>query len=314
MSKIEKILVDPNAADAVLDETQEFHRAAGSPRDAEALMDCAVDAAAIVGGHMPEVHAALARSTRPNGPVAVEVVGLNRPGPGLDIDARRLLAIGIGYPLGEPFQYAQQNGGELFPLLRPLPDAPAQSGTSRLAFGAHTDDGNMYPHLRTAHIALLAVENERRTATSFACVDRVFDMLCEESRSVLCSPLFRLGTPASHGRDQQRWTRPRPLLYRNRYGELCAQCPTYNVRAVNGDAQRALDELRSAIDACLEPRVLGPDDVSYVAFRNSRLWHSRDPVVGRRALIRTYWRPQLAALRYAGGTGNVFDLDVLRRA
>lgn len=307
-----KIEVADADACVLLDEIQELHAAAGAPDNGEQLLRLAPDAAAVVAGHVPAVHEGLALMNLPNGPVAVEVEGLLPPGPWMSLGAYRLLALGLGSPLGEPFQFLQQDGGEVVSRLAPKPDAPAHSGTSAAAFGEHTDDAYLPPPTRTRHIALLPLVNASGATTSLALIDDVWERLSEGTQTQLIEQNYWIGTSSSHG-GARTWTDPKPLVYMNRHGERCVQCPTYNVRAVQADAQKAFDEFCRVVKEVSAPRVLGPREISYMAFRNDRLLHARGRIDGPRELLRTYWRRQLRALRAAAGPGPVFDLRELLR-
>ncbi len=298
-AEVLEITIAPNVADRILDEVVEIYRAAGSPGDGQSRRRVAATASAIVRGHAPETHAALERHHSSYGPAIVHVKGLLPSGPPPEIGALRVLALALGAPLGEAFQYRQQNGGEVVPALQPDPSAPAQSGTSAAPFGAHSDDTILPPCFRTRHIALLGVENERGARTGFALVPAIEKRLDPESRDVCGKPFFSTRVPNSYRWTGPAWSSPIPLLYTNRAGERCVQCPTYNTRPLTEAAAHALARFRAAVDDAMKWRVIERGD--FVVFRNDRGRHARDAIQGSRLLLRTYWRPDAAALRAATG-------------
>jgi len=289
-------------------ELDEAHRAAGSPSSTKDLLRFAADAATLVAAHTPEVHGALAAHVQPHGPALVIANGLDVVGPPSQLDAKRALALGLGWPLGDPFQYRQQNGGRLVPALSPQPDALAQTGSSALAFGAHCDDSLLLPQYRTRTIALLGVENECGAPTGFALIDAIVERMPPKSAERAQCADFTFRLPNSFGIEAEQWSPPRPLIYRNLDGELCVQCPTYNTRPLSSAAAKTFADFKRAVDEAMEWFVISPG--TYVAFRNDRGLHARQPIRGRRTLLRTYWRPQTAALRAATGEpGPIFDLN-----
>lgn len=258
----------------------------------------------------------------PSGPEAVvirnlpvdDVIEVESPTP-----LGKLVSLGLVKFLGEPFQYTQQNGGEVVAALYPKPAfvGKANTGESNLQFADHTDDRPWAPEYSCEWIQLLGMVNDSNVATTYTAIAPVVAELPDATRQVLCEPRFVSKAPASFGFRMQLWTPPVPVLWKNAVGQWEVGLPTYNCRpATDSDAEaaQALAVLKSLL---VLPRFRIPVVVGKgvaLIFANNRGLHGRDGFEGRRLVLRTYISRSLEHLRRkTGEAGPVFDAWSLLR-
>lgn len=259
--------------------------------------------AGIIQEVCPRVAQACRSLTRSDGPSAVFLEGLPHAP---TLRAAKAYALGFSAFTGEAFQYTTQNGGEICALLHPVDGAPENSNAFRGEFGPHSDDPNIPKPFRVEVISLFGVLNELDAATGYAALGHIVPLLKSKTIEQLKEFQFRFRTPPSFGNEIQ-WSAPRPVLFQGAHGQLCIQCDSHDTRGQTLEARRALRELEAVARSVTRKFVVR--DGSALLFRNDDGLHSRDPIAGKREVIRIYTSSSLAALRVCCGTnGRVFDV------
>src|SRR6185437_1919633 len=100
--------------------------------------------------------------------------------------------------LGNPFQFLQQNQGEV--VARVTPEAGFEntnSSSGRMRFGWHTDDSFLDEEFRTDFILLSGYHNPSNVKTSISLIDAIRDQIDPDLFCELLKPAFSLGLPTS---------------------------------------------------------------------------------------------------------------------
>ena len=228
----------------------------------------------------------------------------------------RLTTLAIGSLFGQPFQYLQQHGGQLIPVLEPSDDSAENTNSTGAHFGAHTDDAFLNPKYRTKYISLIGELNESNAGTGYASISKILSVLSKKDIETLSKPLYLFKKPISFKglNERSEWSEPRPILYRLPDGKIAVQCPTYNTKVAasleSEAAQIAFDNFNKRVDEKTEWFVVGP--TSYLVFRNDRGLHSRQEIEGRRRVYRTYWHEDLNQMPVSAQLpGNIIDVTGL---
>jgi hypothetical protein len=252
---------------------------------------------------------------RPGGPTAAYITGLpvdavtevTEPTPLSD-----LVTLGLAKLFGEPFQYRQQNGGQLIARLTPKPEyaGRANTGESNLTFNDHTDDRPWAPDYSVELILLVGVVNDVAAPTTFTPIDPIVAQLGREEIAVLSEPRFVSALPKSFGLGEAL-TPPLPVLWKSATGEVEVGLPTYSIRVADPADTVAKGALNRILELVANPPVrhavvVGPGTA--LVFRNNRGLHGRAGFDGKRLVLRCYVRESLANLQAKSGeAGPVFD-------
>ena len=294
--------------------TEALHRCVCEPLNRQ--IEVADEVLKALKKHCPALGVILHFAWRPNGLSAVWVTGL----PVFPIEnrkaANKLLSLALGRVLGLPFQYLQQKPGDIVSALEPRHGAVENSNSSSAHFGAHTDDAFFLPQYRCRHITLLGEKNDSHTETGFAPIEDILDWVEKNGKSeyvdLLQQDMFSFRRPHSFAGDGPSWSPPRPIVYTTAWDEIAVQAPTYNCKVLQPRANEAFEVFKLATDHCM--RWFSIDPGCWLAFRNDRGLHSRKAIVGSdqsgisRRVWRTYFRPDLDALRKVTGSEHVFDI------
>lgn len=302
-----ELQIAPEAARILLRRIRESLELVELARDPAAMVRAARHLATEDPAVLETVDRLVARVAPPNDGAFAVVSGLLPDGFDGDFEVMRMLALVIGRRLGDPFQYRQQNGGELVPALVPRTDGARNSHATKEAFGAHSDDAVLPVPFRVRHISLLGAVNDEDVPTGFAPLESWWPLLSTATRATLQMPRFSVGIPTSFGLGLDEWSSPIPLVTEEASGQRVVQFPSFATRGLSEAADRALAELKQAISETMRWIVIRPGTM--LMFRNDRGVHARAEIEGERAVMRTYWRDGLHALRDATGEpGPVFDL------
>jgi hypothetical protein len=267
---------------------------------AEEIRECAPAAVALVE-----------ELRRPHGP---EAIALHMGTGSLDEHTAEILALAICGAVGlEPFQYSQQNEGKLVARVRPMASAPANTNATADNFGDHSDDQTVPIEYRAEYISLLGVRNDGNTATAYTPVSAWISELTAAELNCLTDPdRYLKRWPLSFGFGE-RWSNSGPILHLNCRQEPCIALASYGVKPASdkdAEAKATLDQVIRLIGARRCYVTVAPGTV--LIFNNLRGTHCRDAIAGNRLVLRTYWRPELSALRSTTGqNGHVFDLKTI---
>ncbi len=222
-----------------------------------------------------------------------------------------LLHLATSAFVGEVFNYAEQNGGELEMRLEPRPGSKANTNTTRDEFALHTDDAAMPEEKRVTWISLYGVRNPRGTLTGYAPVEAALSTIGLAHINVLRSPAFKVRMPLSFNFGDDIWSDARPILGRDEHDRSTIAWPSYATRPADpGDveAKEALEALRAAMEREVVYTALEPGTL--LIFSNLHGAHKRTAIgSGERLILRNYVRPDLKVMRTkAGHDGHVFAL------
>jgi hypothetical protein len=231
------------------------------------------------------------------------------------LKAAKCLAMSVAYIVGEPFQYLQQNNGEIVAEIKPVCSLHnTQSSSGKIEFGWHTDDCFFKPKFRTKYVALHGYYNPDMIQTNVAFIDDIIKHLSNNVLSVLMSKRFKVRVPISICADEN-YTNPIALIRINGEQQYEIGVPTFDViPSMQGDDEAALaiNELVSVLNGHGNSYCI-TDDTIFI-FNNDRVIHARDKILKDRLIFRTYVRSNLDELRAQTETDNkthVFNADYL---
>ena len=125
-----------------------------------------------------------------------------------ELAGAKVWAMSLAVLLGEPFQYLQQNGGEIAAEVTPTSDLEDTSSSGgKINLGWHSDDCFLRPRFRTKWIQLLGFHNPDRILTSIALVDEILGGLSRETLAQLLQRKYEVKLPASF-RLGEAWSEP----------------------------------------------------------------------------------------------------------
>ena len=232
-----------------------------------------------------------------------------------DVLSGQITALRLACELGMPFQYLQQNEGEVVARIYPKKGfEQTNSGYNMKALGWHTDDSILTREFRAHWIALFGFSNPHDVPTYISRLDKILNVLSLQYIKILSQPLYCLKMPTSFG-NQDIWSAPTPLMYLQQNTDLMEiAVATYHAQPAdvnNKKAKEALNALICAAEHVKEEIILKPGD--WIIFNNNRVLHSRGEIQHQERLIfRTYIRPNLHALiKRTGDKGYVFNLEKL---
>jgi hypothetical protein len=227
-----------------------------------------------------------------------------------DREIAEVVHLALSTHFGLPFNYAEQNSGELPMALAPKQNSPENTNTTAGEFGFHTDDALVDSELRTKFISLYGIINPPRAWTYYSPIDPVWNSLHSKHLDKLLSPNFLVRMPVSFGRGDNVWSEPRPVFYLSGKGERCVAMATYAVRPADPDDSDAVDALQHAIAGFNTHNVaVSLDPGTFLIFDNDRGMHKRTAINGDRLILRTYIRQSLDTLRrISNNHGYIFSL------
>ena len=215
----------------------------------------------------------------------------------------------MGY---EVFSYQQEKQGELFHQLVPVSgQEDKQSNTGRAKFDFHTDNANIPTRFRQECLGLFGLRNENYVSTMVITIEDLKHALPYALLQKLRYPIYRLPAPLSF--DLADWTvlsEPRPIIWTDDGGIDRIALPRSDFAQADPEAEEAIGRLRALLDT-MEPRRVVVSPGRFLAFRDNRVLHGRDKVVGDRWLQRVYFSRMLDCLRAATNSNSgEFSFDV----
>lgn len=200
----------------------------------------------------------------------------------------------------EILSYRQEKKGAAFHELVPVPgEELKQSNTGRAKFGFHTDNANLPYRFRQEGLVLFGLRNEMNVATLVVTIDDLKKQIPAETIFKLRFPIYRFPNPLSF--DLGGWTtlsEPRPIIRTDDNGIDRISLPRGEFDQPDPEADRSIKDFRAALDD-VTPRRVVITPGRFLAFKDSRVLHGRDTVVGDRWLQRAYFSPSLDQLRRA---------------
>ena len=196
--------------------------------------------------------------------------------------------------------YRQEKEGAPFQQLVPIVGEEAkQSNTGRAKFGYHTDNANFPSRFRQEGLALFGLRNEKDIATIIITLDQIKEGVPAEIISKLRFPIYVFPNPLSF--NLGGWStlsEPRPIIRTDDNGIDRIALPRSEFEQPNIEANDTIKEFRNALDQLVPHRVvLSPG--RFLAFKDSRVLHGRDTVLGDRWIERVYFSASLDQHRRA---------------
>ena len=217
--------------------------------------------------------------------------------------------IGIAGAIGlEPLSYLQEKEGLLVHEVVPIPGQEHQlSNSGKVFLGFHTDHAVLHRCYRPEFLLLNGLVNFGKTPTLVACIDDALRELTPDIEQILRSPLFRIELPDSvmvwNGKKLlSEW---KPLVTTGKNGEIEFTGNLHSVRAMNSDADRALQALIRSLNEIAREIIL--DSGTLMLLNNHRCLHARKKVEKDRWLQRIFCRVSLTDLREAGASVGPYD-------
>lgn len=218
----------------------------------------------------------------------------------------------VGAARCEVFSYEQEKQAALIQKIKPEAGKEnSQSNAGIVKFNFHSDNAFLRTLFQPELLGLLGSVNQSHIATLLLTLEQdILPNVPAKLLRVLREAIFRLPAPDSF--DFGGCTvisAPRPLIYDDEYGRPHVALPGASFPQGSCRAARAMREFREFLDS-LTPReiVVGPG--RFLAFRNTRVVHGRNPISGQRLLHRAYFTRSLSAHRKAARSGRkaqVFD-------
>ena len=222
----------------------------------------------------------------------------------------KIFALSLSKVLGEPFQYLQQNNGDIVAEITPAAGLEnMNSSGGKVSFDWHSDDSFLVGNHRTKWIQLLGYHNPGEVLTKIATVDDIVRKLNKSTLNLLTQKQFLVKLPSSFDLTSS-WSDKISIIRINAEYQYEINVPTYNVKPAIETNQEAWDAIHELIEAANESQQLFYlDKGSLLTFNNDRLLHAREAIKTERLVLRTYIRPNLELLRlHSRNSGRVFDL------
>jgi hypothetical protein len=195
--------------------------------------------------------------------------------------------VGITHALGfRHFGYPEEKKGAILQDVHPITGwEKTLSNAGRIKFNLHVESPFLPRAARPEAAALIALNNEAKTATRIAVVEEVNERLPNEIVEILRRPLFTYKHDDSFSiNGYTLHTPPSPFLKQiDGYEE--SRCAIYTL-AESREAEEAVAAWIEAAEAVAIDIVLEPGDI--LVFNNYRCIHGRGAVEGRRWLKRVY--------------------------
>jgi hypothetical protein len=234
------------------------------------------------------------------------------PNPKINESNTRKLSLLLASMLGEPFQYKQQNNGEIVAHIAPeIGRENTNSSSGRQQFGWHTDDSFLDEPFRADYITLTGYINPSHVRTNLSSIDEIIQYLPEDDIHELMKPKFSLRLPSSFRLQDNSTVENIPLIWFDGRRRLNIALSAYNVETTRPDdihGQNAIEKLLIATNVSATSVDLQAGTM--LIFRNNKYLHSRNTIPGERLVFRTYVKQSLDDLRASEGHDTfVFDLQ-----
>ena len=219
----------------------------------------------------------------------------------------RVLSMLISCMVGNPFQYQQQNHGEIVARVSPeMGREDTHSSSGRKKFGWHSDDSFLDERFRTDFIQLSGFYNPAQVQTNLSSISEILEFLDEETVCELMKPQFSIGMPASFRVAEGDVKTRVPVLWFDGNRKMNMAVSEYNVKSMTVAGEWALKRLFQAAEICAENYNLQPGNL--LIFNNNRFLHARGEIIGERTVFRIYIKESLKHLAPYSQSKNVFDL------
>jgi hypothetical protein len=228
-----------------------------------------------------------------------------------DEQSTRTLSLLIACMTGSPFQFEQQNGGELVARISPEPGLEnTNSSSGRMKFGWHSDDSVLDERFRPDFLLLAGHHNPTQVRTFVSSLQSIQKCMNPDLFFELMKPLYALGLPASFKLGSNARLSNSPLIWFDGSRKLNIAFSEYNAKAETMAGTRALSALLEATEECSTSFNLQPGNM--LIFRNNRVLHARGQINGDRTIFRVYVKESLSHLRRVAHHHNfIFDLNSL---
>lgn len=195
--------------------------------------------------------------------------------------------VGLTHALGlRHFGYPEEKKGAILQNVHPIPGwENTLSNAGRISFNLHVESPFLPRAARPEAAALIALNNEARTATRIAVVANINARLPPEIVQTLRQPLFSYRNDDSFEINGYTLETPRSPFLKRIDGYEESRCAIFT-KAHSAEAERALTAWLEAAEAEAVDVVLQPGDM--LVFNNYRCIHGRGAVEGRRWLQRIY--------------------------
>ena len=214
-----------------------------------------------------------------------------------------LLSLAMTWKVGNPFNFASQNGGALLMRIEPANGSAANTNSTPEPFGFHSDDAALLRQFRVDVIGLFGRVAERTDIMTWFAAARDIERAMGGFDPIYFDSRFSVRMPLSFGMGDNIWSSAVPLLTRTNAGTIEIALPTYATRPVDPndiEAANALKKLGGHIEAVARAFPVLPGTA--LMFANNRGLHARDRIGdARRALYRTYSRSNIDDLRSVTG-------------
>ncbi|MFP8779791.1 TauD/TfdA family dioxygenase [Hydrogenophaga sp. RWCD_12] len=195
--------------------------------------------------------------------------------------------VGLTRALGlHHFGYPEEKKGAILQDVHPIAGwENTLSNAGRVHFNLHVESPFLPRAARPEAAALMAINNDARTATRVAVVADINARLPQKTLEVLRQPLFSYGQDDSFEINGYALETPRSPFLKTIDGYEESRCAIFT-NTHTPEAGKALTEWLSAAEAEAVDVVLEPGDM--LVFNNYRCIHGRGAVEGKRWLQRVY--------------------------
>jgi Taurine catabolism dioxygenase TauD, TfdA family len=227
---------------------------------------------------------------------ALKVENLPRFGAN-DQEGAAILSATLGY-LGEygwAFQWGEQASSIFMPIV-PSKKAALQSNGSFDRFDVHSDDAIAPQHLRPEVLLLYGIRNEARARTGVVSARQIADALPKRMLAKATQRSFSIRAPASFRLDG--FTVENEPIFEPHVMGLGIRFPSYATLATDPQdalASATIEAMRAIADESIVWTMIEPGTALMV--NNLLCCHAREPIVGNRLLMRSYWGYGVPELR-----------------
>ncbi|OCQ52472.1 L-asparagine oxygenase [Photorhabdus australis subsp. thailandensis] len=196
-----------------------------------------------------------------------------------------LSILGISSALGfHPFSYKQEKDGALVHEIVPIKSKEnTASSNGSIEFDYHTDAAYLNREIRPQTLTLICLVDKYKTGTKLASLREALKKISKDEIETLMSDLFIHFAPATFNIENKK---VKTSVLDRINGSYEIKVAFHNTIATNEKAQKALSNLRNAIDNIAIIQEWVPGDL--VIFNNLRCVHGRGEVKGERWLQRCY--------------------------
>jgi hypothetical protein len=245
----------------------------------------------IVRGHIASINALQERVFQSNRPFGViRNLPVDTLSSDWDVgpsDLTDAILVGITHAIGmRHFGYPEEKDGAILQDVHPLPGWEATlSNAGRIKFNLHVESPFLPRAARPEAAALIALNNEARTATRIAIVEEVNAKLSPELIEILRQPLFSYRHDESFSLNGYTLHTARSSFLKLVDGFEESRCAIF-AQAHSQEADVAVAAWMEAAEAMAIDVILEPGDI--LVFNNYRCAHGRGAVEGKRWLKRVY--------------------------